>query len=400
MKRYEGLFEPIRAKLEAEVEAQNPRGRLPHPERAYVQAYLVMLEEHHQHVSHLHRYLLEHPALVWALEFRLVPDSRNGLGFNLEKSVPSVGHLRRKLRALDMEILKVLLSETVQQAREVMPEIAETVAIDVKHIYAYVKENNPRVYVDYPDEQTHRPVGDPACRFGVKRITNQGDGSHQPKTEGLWGYGTGIAVAPTATNDAIVLAEHTQPFDQQDVSYGLPLLEEVKSHLGKLPPRFTADAAFDAWYLYQPFTEMREAGMVAIPLNLRGKPAIRLGPHLDPVCDCNHQEMDLRDRWRDDQHWRFRFECPVCHTQHTINPAAGNRLRWSIDRTSQAYKALYRLRTCAERINSQAQALGIDRPRQRTGRAIARRNTLTYILINLRAIRRFHQRKRDFSLPP
>ena len=41
-----------------------------------------------------------------------------------------------------------------------------------------------------------------------------------------------------------------------------------------------------------------------------------------------------------------------------------------------------------ERINSQAEALDIIHPKLRSGRAIANRNTLTYVLINLRALHR------------
>ena len=41
-----------------------------------------------------------------------------------------------------------------------------------------------------------------------------------------------------------------------------------------------------------------------------------------------------------------------------------------------------------ERINAQAEALEIIHPKLRSGRAIANRNTLTYVLINLRALNR------------
>ena len=41
-----------------------------------------------------------------------------------------------------------------------------------------------------------------------------------------------------------------------------------------------------------------------------------------------------------------------------------------------------------ERINSQAEALDILHPKLRRGSAIANRNTLTYVLINLRALGR------------
>jgi hypothetical protein len=66
----------------------------------------------------------------------------------------------------------------------------------------------------------------------------------------------------------------------------------------------------------------------------------------------------------------------------------GARLRYTLDRESQAYKELYKQRTATERINSQAVDLGIERPHLRNGQAIANLNTLIYLLINLRLLRR------------
>ena len=69
----------------------------------------------------------------------------------------------------------------------------------------------------------------------------------------------------------------------------------------------------------------------------------------------------------------------------------GARLRYQIDRDSDAFKNLYRQRTACERINSQAVALGIERPHLRNGTAIANQNTLIYLLINLRFLQRLRQ---------
>ncbi len=66
----------------------------------------------------------------------------------------------------------------------------------------------------------------------------------------------------------------------------------------------------------------------------------------------------------------------------------GARLRYQLDRQSELYKSIYRQRTANERINSQALALGIERPHLRNGAAIANRNTLIYTLINLRFLQR------------
>ncbi len=71
-----------------------------------------------------------------------------------------------------------------------------------------------------------------------------------------------------------------------------------------------------------------------------------------------------------------------------LNIEAGGRMRAELDRQSDAYKALYRQRTVAERINSQATALGIERPRVRNRASVRVLNTLTYLVINARALQR------------
>jgi len=68
--------------------------------------------------------------------------------------------------------------------------------------------------------------------------------------------------------------------------------------------------------------------------------------------------------------------------------AAGARIRYQLDRDSETYKQIYNQRTAVERIFSQAVALGIERPKLRNRQAIANLNTLIYVLINLRAMRR------------
>jgi hypothetical protein len=73
----------------------------------------------------------------------------------------------------------------------------------------------------------------------------------------------------------------------------------------------------------------------------------------------------------------------------------GARIRYTLDRDSDRYKQIYRQRTAVERINSQAVALGIERPHLRNGAAIANRNTLIYLLINLRFLQRLRQGLRE-----
>jgi hypothetical protein len=101
-----------------------------------------------------------------------------------------------------------------------------------------------------------------------------------------------------------------------------------------------------------------------------------------------------------------RFGCPLlvpqptgqtcAHEQFRKGPGCvkstnlelGGQMRVTLDRRGAAYHAIYRQRTSAERINSQATALGIERPKVRNGRSVRHLNTLTYIVINVRALQR------------
>ncbi len=63
-------------------------------------------------------------------------------------------------------------------------------------------------------------------------------------------------------------------------------------------------------------------------------------------------------------------------------------MRVTLDRDGPLYKAIYKQRTSTERINSQSKALGIKRPKVRNIRSVRNLNTLTYLVINARALQR------------
>ena len=69
-------------------------------------------------------------------------------------------------------------------------------------------------------------------------------------------------------------------------------------------------------------------------------------------------------------------------------PQQGHYERIGAHRDGPLYHAVYSQRTACERINSQAKALGIERPKVRNGRSVATLNTLIYLVINVRALQR------------
>jgi hypothetical protein len=220
VQRYRELFALFDwTALEPPVKPSGP-GRPAHPPSAYVKALLVRIGEHLGSTPRWRAYLLDHPLLVLELGLRPHVDLHEPYGFRLSKTVPSVGHLNAILRTLDSRWLSNLFSQTVQALQAEIPGLGEVVAYDVKHIYAWVRENNPRVYLKDRYCKDRQPKGDPDCRVGVKRSTNQEqpDGSTKEVKEYLWGYGSGVAAAITPDYGDVIIAENTLPFNEADVN--------------------------------------------------------------------------------------------------------------------------------------------------------------------------------------
>ena len=405
---YRALFCLVDWSLVEQWQAQrSSRGRPAHPESAYLKAFLIRITEGLSYTTELRDFLRMHPLLVIELGFHLVLDPSAPYGFDVERTLPCRYWLGEHLRQLDRALLQALLAATVSALQEEIPGLGEVVAFDVKHIYAWVKENNTRVYVKDRYDKEQRLAGDPDCRLGVKRSTNQeqADGSTEEQKELLWGYGSGVAAATVAGYGDVVLAEYTQPFNEGDVTYFRPLYQQAVVALQQFPTHITADAAFDAWYVYQ--CAARHGGIGAVPLN-QHRHAAPVAREADGTPRCE-QGLLMHPTYQFDHTYGYRaqrFRCPLLfpdktgatctHAQFSkgkgcvkdVNWELGGIQRVTLDRDSPLYHTLYTQRTCCERINSQAQALGIERPKVRNGRSVANLNTLIYLIINVRALQR------------
>jgi hypothetical protein len=383
---------------------QSSRGRPSHPEAAYLKAFLLRVRQRFQYTTQLYTFLIEHPLLVMELGFHLVLDPTHPYGFDVQRSLPGCYWLNQKLRRLDRGLLTALLAGTVQALQDDIPGLGEVVSFDVKHLYAWVKENNERVYVSERYDKSKRLAGDPDCRLGVKRSTNKelADGTTEEKKELLWGYGSGVAAATTPEYGDVVLAEYTQPFNEGDVTYFRPLYQQTVLALQQFPRHLAADAAYDAWYVSD--APARHGGIAAVPLNAHTQTVF--DPDGVPRCE-KGLRMTPRFFFQHSNGYRAqRFGCPLvfpvptgqtcpklesnrgqgCRKDPNWEP--GGRQRVMLDRTSPLYHAVYTQRTSCERINSQAKELGIERPKVHNGRSVANLNTLIYVVINVRALQR------------
>jgi hypothetical protein len=414
------------------------------PYRPFVAACLVKLDQGLTYMSQLRQYLIEHPALAWALGFPLQPSSQFSWGFDVTASLPTQRHFTRMLRQVPNASLQFLLADTVRLLQaELSTEVddfGQAISLDTKHIIAWVKENNPKAYVSERYNKNKQPAGDPDCRLGCKRRRNQRASSQEPPPtptrnpvpantvavgEYYWGYASGIVATKVPGWGEFVLAELTQPFDKSDVSYFFPLMAKVERRLGFRPYWGAFDAAFDAFYVYAYFHRDDQtdwdSAFAAVPFAEKGGHKLSFAENGLPLCKAGFPMPLKYTFWskttlvphecgRHACPLRFPEEtgetCPIGHQRWTkggcvttIPTSIGTRIRYQLDRDSAAYKVVYKQRTATERVNSQAVALGIERPKIRNGQAIANQNTLIYILINLRALHRVRRQKAAQNSP-
>lgn len=397
-----------------------PRSPLP-----YIAAFLIKLDQQQRTMGQLRQYLVEHPALTWVLGFPLQMCLSAPYGFDVEASLPSPARFSYLLRSLPNHVLQFLLADTVKRLRLTLPAdcaFGQAVSLDTKHVIAWVKQNNPKAYIkEGRFDKNRQPAGDPDCKVGCKRRRNRSS-ELTPTKEGLpvaglgvgkdefyWGYASGVVATKVPGWGEFVLAELTQTFDLGDINTFFPLMAMVEERLGFRPPYGTADAAYDAFYTFEFFDQA--GGFAAIPYVDRSKGKFyRFNEAGLPLCDADLPmpvKSTFINRSSSVVHQRARHACPllfpeksdqICPVNHkkwpkggcvsTLPTSIGTRIRYQLDRQSEAYKSLYNQRTAVERIFSQAVALGIERPKLRNKAAITNYNTLTFILINLRALHR------------
>ena len=398
------------------------------PQVAYIGAFLVKISLKLPSISHLRRFLVAHPALIWALGFPLFGQAATRHGFDPEQSVPTRQQFSRVLRDLDNGCLQTGLTAQVRQLQSLLPEsFGQTISLDTSHIVAWVKENNPRQYIkEGRYDKGNQPVGDPDCKVGCKRAHNRlvktpSKAGKAASTvvlkdkEFYWGYASGAVVTKVPDWGEFVLAEMTDTFDKADVRYFFPLMEQVEQRLG-FRPRFAAlDAAFDAFYTYDYFHSHDHDGFAAVPLKQPNAPKRQFDEMGLPLCDAG-LSMPVRKTYTDRTkaimpHQRAIHACPLLHPQSTdqtcpiahkqwlkggctanLPTSLGARLRHQLDRDSDDYKSVFKQRTAVERIFSLAKALGMERPKLRNQQAITNYNSMIYLLINLHAIERVWRR--------
>ncbi len=365
--------------------ARDPQRPGPHPIalEVYLKTLLVKLDRRLPSGAALRQYLLEHPALQWELGYR----PRGG-----HPPVPSSRWLNAQQQRLGDQVA-ALLHTSVRTLAQVVPDLDAMTALDATHHLACVKHNNPNQSVAQRFEATQHPAGDPDCRLGAKTVHTAPD---QSKKLAFWGYHSLIVAAQT-TAGPVVLGAQVQPVVAQEVQLVRPVMAQVEAALGHPPAGLSADAAFDAWWIWN--WVVADGGVAAIAPNpRRGAPARSVDGH--PICDAGYA---MRRCWTGTYrgHAAGGYGCPLrdlpqatctdprvvrggCHK--TINLEPGGLARIEIDRTSAVYQAAYAQRTVAERVFALIKGWGLGRIKVRRLASVRTVIMTGYLLLNLQAL--------------
>jgi hypothetical protein len=148
-------------------------------------------------------------------------------------------------------------------------------------------------------------------------------------------------------------------------------------------------------------------GIAAVPKNQHGHPESQRTSDGVPLCPAGVRMHPTYQFSHTYGYRSQRFRCPLLFPQPSgqrcdheqflkgkgcvkdLNWEAGAQMRVTLDRDGPLYQAVYRQRTSAERINSHAkEQFGLDHPIVRNGLSVGNLNTLTYIVINAKALQR------------
>ena len=342
------------------------------------------------------------------------------MGFDVERTVPCDRWLRHQQQHLDHAALRALLASTVRglAGRDPGPGHDHRGRCQA-HLRLGAGEQ-PKAYVGERYDPTRQPRGDPDCRLGVKRGTNQegADGRTTGARSTSGATAPGVASATDPWYGDVVLAEWTQAFNDQDVTYFHPLYRQAVADPGQPTDQRGGRAAFDAWHVYQTCAahegNRRHPAQPARPGAARPRrrrsTALRLGPDDGPDATssttrtatassatavrccfptptgqtCDDAELPLRARLRQ------------AHQPRTGWPAARNPRPSRATPTRRSTGSAPRPSASTARRRPSASS----GPRSATPQSVHRLNTLTYLVINARAMQRVRALNAAYPRPP
>lgn len=382
----------------------------------YAKVFLIKVNEKLQYSSDVREFFLKHPQLIPLVGFYPVYNETTG-ELDLERTVVSARHFRRKLQTMKNQHFKLLLKQTLDQL-QAQHLLKGTVIADTTEILAWVKENNLKQRVENRFDKTKPIKGFPECSLGAKPIPGEKDKKGKPKIRYFWGAKQAALVEPTEYG-TVFLYEEVFTAKTPDVKTALPTLKPLVQQWAYRPKKFIADAAYDAFKIYQyvyakdnPETH-RKPAKAYIALNTRGHKRLnrQFSAQGNLFCEAD-LEMTNGGRWFDKQkgYHRQKFTCPLinlktkqkcrnCPINHPkfqkngcyryINLDDQEQLRFKIHRDSKEYKNTIKQRIFVEQaFSSIKEQYDIEVPKVRNLNSVKNIYTIAAILNNIQILKK------------
>jgi hypothetical protein len=382
----------------------------------YAKVFLIKVNQKIQYASELREFFCEHQQLIPLVGFYPVYNKITG-ALDLEKTVVSARHLRRKLQSIENQHLKLLLKQTVDQLQE-KKLLKGTAIADTTEILAWVKENNLKQRVDNRFDKTRTIKGFLQCSLGAKPVPGEKDNKGKPKMRYFWGAKQAALVEHTAYGTAF-LYEDVFTAKTADVKTALPTLKPLVEQWAYRLKKFLADAAYDAFdiyhYVYAKDTPKptRKPATAYIALNSRGHKRLncQFSDKGNLICEAN-LEMTNGGTWFDKAkgYRRQKFTCPLvkrptkhkcgtCPINHEkfqkngcyryINIDDPEQLRFRVHRDSKEYKNTFKQRIFVEQaFSSIKEHYDIEMPNVRKLHSVKNIYTIAAILNNVHILQK------------
>jgi len=334
------------------------------------------------------------------------------LGF--DKRLPSRHRFEEFLHKTPNALLQDIRKQQIKTLVKLGVISGKYLSIDSTPIVAWVKQNNPKVFVEGKFDKTKFPKGDPDARLGFMSLQKLKSNSKEQQADlfqsssnnktvkriiYFWGYRNHVIFDSLSE---LPIFENTLPANVPDCKAIIPSFKELKKYLRLRPKGVLADAAYDAEYVRK-YIRRSLKTKDFIPINPRSRRQdIKLTLHNTRVCIAGF-EMYPWGKFKDRGRIRRKFVCPITHLQsmakkhnHTcpvnhpkfskggcyayVRVDKNYRLD-AISPKSEYFKRIYRMRSGDERGFSRLLSFYMQQPILTGLNAVANHCTLAHISI-------------------
>jgi len=332
------------------------------------------------------------------------------LGF--DKRIPSRHRFEEFLHKIPNQLLQEVRNTQLKTLTKLDVVSGKYLSIDSTAIVAWVKQNNPKIFVEGKFDKTKFPQGDPDARLGVMATSNKAkylkerqleffkaSGKNTRKITYFWGYRNHVIFDSLSE---LPVFEKTLPANISECTVTVQAFKELRNNLKYRPRGVLADAAHDTENIRK-YIRCSLKAKDFIPLIPRTKRTdIRFTKHNTRVCIAG-LEMCPWGKFKDRGRIRRKFVCPVTHLKglaekynhqcpvnHPNFSKGGCYAYTRVDKSyrssamspaSEYFKKIYRMQSGSERGFSRLLNFYMQRPMLTGLNAVSNHCTLAHISI-------------------